>query len=1114
MKAKFLDKLHLFIVLIIMLNLVLLPEISYALAPKSQIQYILKSPQLLTDNHFHRFLFQSPLTFKQLYKAVNNEIGNTSPDSLLKRLKHDISNKKIVPVLNENMEISFKLKNKQHDRKNLMWIFVPDAHLGQRIHAEGFKGSVSLKGTVVGVDKNLMKQNTFLENYLISTEKGLLAYAHTSSLFKTLPKIFNNRADKEADIKTFHDIVNIFVGIQDTYVDDKKNIDRINDTLNVVYNMAKEGANINSIFAAIFYNEKVVKKMSEFTGIPEENLIEELVNAKDARVIREKIAKAKNLIDYPYEPLDNAQHAYPNFLYSIIQQANLSSESDPVFGKADLDILLLGIFNKIEEIDKQPLSEADKKEQLKTLKTYGPLVEMLDKNDIADNMRDICFRYNNPHEYEVLTTAIERVFDMDYGSLMNHLECDIVNRLEKCLDPISDKYNFAFRYRVKSLYSLWQKIESKHTILPDEDMTSAVEALLKEGFLRKDGKQNRLDDLYGLQVVFDIPHTLRSEEKMKEVQKQFLDLIDAEFSKDSEHEGDFLRKEKTLAKNGYREEKIMPIWKDKNGVEYRGEIQVLSDKDLKLYKHGADNGNIQAHWGYKIKSDGYVFDSELLDLIKMLQYQYTNDSHKNFSLLSNYLKKHIFTTVYQEADEKNAAHIKYLRLPAKSIIPDIASSSSINSLKAENAAQVVLTLDENGKIVVNEKKNILPTEMVKPGQIFMFGPAEDESFAFGNHTDEIIEKSQKMTTVVQMLPNKISSEEIHKSKIILEDELKNLLAKTSPNIDSHKFINYVTRSTLGFFRLNKTSDLYKLSNVIKNEPDHKILLQIGKHFFKDKLEQQTEIINLKTLYSALNLPKEDRTPLGAFAKIIASDQLGRIKLTSYYRGKLSEQTDFSDIRSWVTRNSLKKSAKRYGIKSLHQMRALIGLGLFSPFETLLEHYNDNFSYTLTLTGKNHQVNIYRLLLELENIGVKHAPTVQYDQDSIVISLTSPSLEPSDEEKRIIEHKLSQVLPKLNIAKYEISRPGLANKKFVKISPHDSSTRKQLTKIFKFLDIQQTTTGDGSIIIHIANRIPLQFLQRLLEEKLNTKHYTHRTFELSNLLEKINFKALQNVRRAA
>lgn len=1113
MKSKFTKTLRFLFLTIIMLNLVVLPDISYALAPQSQIHNILKSAQLISPSLFHSFFFKQTPTFAQLYQAMNEKLVDISPDSLLNRLKHEISKKRIIPVLNDQMQISFKLANEEYDTKNLVWIFVPQDHMNKRIFSDGFVGSRSLKGTVLAVEKTLMRKNRFLENYIISSDESMLAYAHTSSLFRTQPKIFHNRKDKNQDIKTFHDIVNLFVRIQEEHLDDKKLMDNITNTFNVMYNMAQEGLNINSIFAAIFYNKDIRAKLSTITNIPEENLIEVLTNKEDAAIIKEKIEKATNLINYPYNPLPDAKHAFPNFLYSLVQQANLDSEKEPIFGEANLDILLLGLFNKIEEIDKQPYTEEDVHDQLTTLNTYGPLAEMLDKNYIADKLRNIYFRYNNATEYTALTTAIEKVFGMTYDQLTNHLECDIVNRLKETLKPLENNYNFSFRYRVKSLYSIWQKIKSKHTINPDEDLSSVIEKILRDGFLRKNGKERRLDDLYGLQVVFDIPHTLRSEEKMKEIQKKVLDLIDEEF-KPEDSQDTFERRAKKLDKHGYREEKIMPIWKDKDGIEYRSEIQVLSDKDLKLYKHGAENGDIQAHWGYKIKEKGYVFDEEMLTLLKKLQYLYTEDSQKNFALLFEYLKKHIFTGVYHEEDEKNPAHMKHLRIPAKSIIADIASSESINKLKAKNAAQVTVAKDEYGTLQVTEQINILPYTPVKAGQIFKFGPAKDKSFAFGHHIKKIIEKAQKLSTVAQILPDDISSSQIFEAKTSLNDELMDIIKHTAPDIQSQNFVTYVTKSTLAFFKLNKSGELYRLAYRIKTANDHTILIRMGHHFFNDKLGQRMHITNMRELYAALKIPKQQRTPLRAFATMISADQIGRIKLHKQYRGNIDKHKDFNDIGSWVTRNALKKSSKRHGIKSLHQMRALIGIGLLSPMETMLEYYNNNFSYTLTLNLKDTPTDLYSLLMELEKMGIKHAPSIVNTPTEITLSLTSPSLTPSDREMEIINNKLQQVLSDFNINEYTLNKPSEDNKKMVKIIPHGKNTSKRLKKIFRFLGIRQSRTPDGAIIIYIDKNIPTRFMRRLLEEKLNTKRYPNRTFNITDLLQQVNFKALNAIRISA
>jgi hypothetical protein len=391
--------------------------------------------------------------------------------------------------------------------------------------------------------------------------------------------------------------------------------------------------------------------------------------------------RAARILEVPYHPRnirgeslqgrDYFRLAFQNYQHTKIQEC-ISTEREPA-----PDILLLALASRLESVIESPLPSGDVFER--EMEQAVLFAERLGLNEIADDYRDVLFRQARPEIYRYLSgELLPDVFRMSARDLQRYLRGNIYSKVEKALLPFQAKYRFQVHSRLKSHHSIWEKLKSlKRKRLEKErgKPVSLDEVELEPGVdpLEED-LRNNIQDLFGLQVVFEIPKTVRDEQNLKRIQREILDAIQHEFSQwkktgaDDAEQGEvagqerFETREKWLGSYGYQEFKIIPRWKkviEGATVEMKAEIQVMSHIDYAHYRYGP-----KAHWEYKARSRGYRADS---DLLARLPERFNGDYHHDFNVLYNELDEDVYTTVLLEGED--GYYLQYLRLPATPPLP-------------------------------------------------------------------------------------------------------------------------------------------------------------------------------------------------------------------------------------------------------------------------------------------------------------------------------------------------------------------------------------------------------------------------------------------------------------
>ncbi len=188
-----------------------------------------------------------------------------------------------------------------------------------------------------------------------------------------------------------------------------------------------------------------------------------------------------------------------------------------------------------------------------TLYIYAPLAHRLGLFAIKTELEDLSFKYQHPEQYREITEKIEQ-------SRNNREEAfkDFAAPIRQKLDAMGLHYTLSTR--VKSVYSIWNKMETKH--VPFEEVY----------------------DLYAVRIVFDCDENDNEKTICWGIYSAITDI----YSLHPTRTRDWVSTPKA---NGYRALHLTVMGNDGNWVE----VQIRSHKMDDIAERG-----FAAHWKYKI----------------------------------------------------------------------------------------------------------------------------------------------------------------------------------------------------------------------------------------------------------------------------------------------------------------------------------------------------------------------------------------------------------------------------------------------------------------------------------------------------------------------------------
>ena len=204
-----------------------------------------------------------------------------------------------------------------------------------------------------------------------------------------------------------------------------------------------------------------------------------------------------------------------------------------------------------------------------TLYIYAPLAHRLGLFAIKTELEDLSFKYEHPEQYKIIKGKIA-----ESESRRKMVYEDFTAPIRKKLDAMGLKYTISAR--VKSVYSIWNKMETKH--VPFEEVY----------------------DLYAVRIVFECDEEANEKPTCWNIYSAITDIYKLHPTRTR----DWISTPKA---NGYRALHLTVMGTDGNWVE----VQIRSRKMDDIAERG-----FAAHWKYKIgESDE---ESELESWLKTI----------------------------------------------------------------------------------------------------------------------------------------------------------------------------------------------------------------------------------------------------------------------------------------------------------------------------------------------------------------------------------------------------------------------------------------------------------------------------------------------------------------
>ena len=187
-----------------------------------------------------------------------------------------------------------------------------------------------------------------------------------------------------------------------------------------------------------------------------------------------------------------------------------------------------------------------------TLYIYAPLAHRLGLFAIKTELEDLSFKYEHPQAYNDIAEQVR-----ESEERRNSIYSDFSQPILQALDKMGLQYEA--KARMKSVYSIWRKMEKKH--VPFKDVY----------------------DLYAMRIIFDCDDPAQEKQICMSIYSAITDLYDP-------HPDRFRDWVSTPKANGYQALHVTVMGPDGNWVE----VQIRSRRMDEIAEKG-----FAAHWKYK-----------------------------------------------------------------------------------------------------------------------------------------------------------------------------------------------------------------------------------------------------------------------------------------------------------------------------------------------------------------------------------------------------------------------------------------------------------------------------------------------------------------------------------
>ena len=128
----------------------------------------------------------------------------------------------------------------------------------------------------------------------------------------------------------------------------------------------------------------------------------------------------------------------------------------------DIRVILIKICDRLHNMRTLESQPANKQYKIagETLYIYAPLANRLGLNKIKTELEDLSFRYEHPEEYQYIKTRLA-----DTQAQRDQIFASFTKPIREALDRMGIQYEI--KARVKSPYSIWNKMQNKHVTVDE-----------------------------------------------------------------------------------------------------------------------------------------------------------------------------------------------------------------------------------------------------------------------------------------------------------------------------------------------------------------------------------------------------------------------------------------------------------------------------------------------------------------------------------------------------------------------------------------------------------------------------------------------------------------------
>lgn len=240
----------------------------------------------------------------------------------------------------------------------------------------------------------------------------------------------------------------------------------------------------------------------------------------------------------------------------------------------DIRVILIKICDRLHNMRTLASQAPNKQYKIagETMYIYAPLANRLGLNKIKTELEDLSFKYEHPEEYKDITNKLSMSEEQ-----RKKLFKDFTSPIRAALDSLGIQYEI--KARVKSPYSIWNKMQNKHVSFDEIYDILAVRII----FTPKE-RANEINECFNIYVA------------ISKIYKSHPDRL-----------RDWLNHPKA---NGYQALHVTLMSKQGKWIE----VQIRSDRMDEIAEQG-----FAAHWKYKDGNDGHEDDGELNDWLSTIK---------------------------------------------------------------------------------------------------------------------------------------------------------------------------------------------------------------------------------------------------------------------------------------------------------------------------------------------------------------------------------------------------------------------------------------------------------------------------------------------------------------